>query len=148
MNMIKPLIFTSLLLFAFFTNTVQAELSATDKQHIANLKKGSLKQLKRTAKLIVRTRVINQRVLDTAMEILLQVYPKSYAGQIETLSFLARGIGQSGNGRYYTAMKEVKDQAEFKKLRKYAKKALKMIDKAEGRQYKKGSIKLKTTEYH
>lgn len=147
---IKHFIFISLALLALVSVNAQAALSATDKQYISDLKKGDLKLLKRTAKLIIRNAVRTPEVLDVVTEILLQISPNLDNGQVSTFTYLARAVGESENGRYYSALREVKETTNSKHVRKWAKKAYKMIGKKRAKkatQYKKGMVKLTTTKY-
>lgn len=125
-----------------------AELNPAEERIIGMLKSGDLHQLKAAAKQIEGGRTRDKEVLDVAAEVLLQVYPEAWDGQIDTLSWLARAIGKSGNGRYYDALQEVKVGAPHKKLTKHTKKALKQLGPAQGEQYRRGMVTIPTNDYN
>lgn len=138
------------LVFAFialFSISAQAKLDPIEQHAINLMTKGDLRSLKQGAKHVHRNHITNPAVLDVAAEVLLQLYPTAYKAQLDTLSWLARAIGQSRNGRYYTALSEVADKGTFKKLRRHARKALKQIAGPEGKQYAKGMRKIPKNRY-
>lgn len=122
-------------------------LNAGEKRVVAMLKSGDLHELKAAAKQIHGRNMRNPEVLDVAAEVLLTVYPNAWDGQIDTLSWLSRAIGQSKNGRYYSVLQEVKSGAPHKKLAKHAKKALKELGGEEGKQYTKGMVSIPKKNY-
>ncbi len=146
----KSLAFISFLLLSIFAVNAHAQLSDTDKQYIADLKKGDLRLLKRTAKLIINAPVRTPEVLDVVTEILLQGSGDLTKARVSTFTYLARALGESKNGRYYTALVSVEKTSNSKHVRKWAKKARRMIGKSNGNstaQYTKGSVQLTTKTY-
>ncbi|BFM08801.1 hypothetical protein [Halioxenophilus aromaticivorans] len=130
-----------------FVSLSHAALNPAEKRLVAMLESGDLSQLKSAAKQIEGRGGYDQQVLDVAAEVLLQVYPDAWDGQIDTLSWLARALGSSHNGRYYDALQEVRVGAPHKKLTKHAKKALKELGPAQGEQYRRGMVKIPTNDY-
>lgn len=112
-------------------------------RYINQLTRGGLVSIKQAAQSIYNTGESSTEVLDVASEVLLQRYSKAGKRDIDTLAWVCRAIGSSGNGRYHNVLKEVVDSDAHRKLRKYAKKALKQVGDAEGKQYVKGSVDLK-----
>jgi hypothetical protein len=117
------------------------EDDATRDQRIMGLMMaGDLSSLKQGAQTIVYTNAQNLALIDTAAEILITHYATALIHQIDTFAWLTNAIGQSGSGRYVDLLTEVEQNAENKKLRKYAKKALKALGEPENEQYKKGLL--------
>lgn len=125
-----------------------AAMNPAEKRIVDMMLSGDLHQLKAAAKQIEGGRTRNPEVLDIAAEVLLQVYPDAWDGQIDTLSWLARALGASHNGRYFDALQEVKVGAPHRKLTKHAKKALKELGPSEGTQYRRGMVKIPVKDYH
>ncbi len=98
--------------------------------------------VKQAAQSMYNTGETNTQVLDVAAEILLQNYGK--ASDPDALAWVAKALGKSRNGRYYSVLKEVADSKADKKLRKHTAGALKEIGRASGDQYVKGSVNLQT----
>jgi hypothetical protein len=141
----KPLFIV--LLLVFISINTQADLAPNEEQYVKMMKSGDLRELKQAAKIIHREQIKTPKVLDVATEILLQLYPSATKNQYDTLSWLALAIGQSGNGRYFSALTEVSANITHKKIRKHAIQALKNIPAPSEDTYKKGTEKLLTTIY-
>ena len=124
-------------------------LDNVEKHYVDLMLKGDLRSLKVAAKRIRSAHITNTQVLDVAAEVLLQTYPSTYKAQLDTLSWLAHALGQSGNGRYFNVLNEVAEKTTFKKLRRHAKKARKrMGGGADVPQYKLGMKKVKVPRYY
>ena len=100
-------------------------------------------QVRAAAKKIINTGETDTKVLDALIEVMLQNHAKGKT-YIDASRYGARAIGQSGNSRYYTALKSIADSKDaHKKMRKDAKAAYKKVGKPKGtEQYVKGSIDL------
>ncbi len=127
---------------ALFTLAAQAgDIDVVDQRYINQLTKGGNVSIKQAAQSIYNTGEKDTEVLDVAAEVLLQRYPTAAKADIDTLSWLCRAIGNSGNGRYYSALNEVAESDAHRKLKKFAKKAAKAVGES-GTQYKKGSVNI------
>ncbi len=122
-------------------NTAQAA-DVVGQRYINQLTRGGNISIKQAAQSIYNTGQKSTEVLDVAAEVLLQRYPSASNSDIDTLSWVAKALGNSRNGRYHSVLAEVVSSNAHRKLRKYAKKALSTIGQAEGKQYKKGSVNL------
>lgn len=132
------------LLVAVFSVGVQAgDIDVVDQRYIDQLTRGGNTSIKQAAQSIYNTGERDTEVLDVAAEVLLQRYSKAGKSDIDTLAWVCRALGNSGNGRYYSALQEVADSDAHKKLRKYARNAAKEVGNS-GTQYKKGSVNLKS----
>lgn len=147
-------VFLSFFCFCFALGSLNsyAALNPSEERLVNMMTSGNLRELKGAAKEIHSRRLTNPEVLDVAAEILLQLYPNAWDGQIDTLSWLARALGHSGQARYYEVITEVIDGAPHKKLRKHAKKAIKELTKTTSTdgvtQYKKGMKKVVKKDYY
>ena len=139
--------FLLLSLLAVFTLTARADLDPVEQNYVDLMLSGDLRDLKRAAKLMHDAREDNREVLDVAAEVLLTLYPGAPDRQIDTLSWLSRAIGISGDGRYHDALSEVVEQGPHRKLRRHAKKALRQLGAADSGQYVRGTTTIKTSNY-
>jgi len=131
------------MLMAFFATTVHAgDIDVVDQRYIDQLTRGGNTSIKQAAKSIYNTGESDTEVLDVAAEVLLQRYAKAGNSDIDTLAWVCRALGNSGNSRYSSALSEVANSEAHKKLRKYAKKALKQVGESDKKQYTKGSVNL------
>lgn len=124
---------------------LSSAVSAMDpagQRYIDQMTQGGMTSVKQAAQSMYNTRVTDTQVLDVAAEVLLQNY--SNASDPDALSWVAKALGKSRNGRYYSALKEVAGSRADKKLRKHTASALKEIGGASGEQYVKGSVNLQT----
>ncbi|MFC4701789.1 hypothetical protein ACFO4O_16680 [Glaciecola siphonariae] len=119
-----------------------AELNPRDQKLADLLLSGDMQRVKSAAKGIKDNEINNPELLDIAAEILLRKYENAYSSEVDTLAWLARAIGASENGRYYSALSEVVEGSGQKKLVRHAKSALGDIDEAAGEQYALGMYKL------
>jgi len=111
-------------------------------RYIEQMTQGGMTSVKQAAQSMYNTGETNTQVLDVAAEVLLQNY--SHASDPDALAWVAKALGKSHNGRYYSVLKEVVDSQADKKLRKHTAGALKEIGSASGDQYVKGSVNLQT----
>lgn len=119
-------------------------LDTAEQQQVDMITAGSMSSIKQAAQEIFNSGEKNPAVLDYLAEVLLQHYATATPGEIDTLSWTAKALGQSGNSRYHDALSEVaNNEGTNKKLRKYADKALDDVGKASGAQYKRGTVSLK-----
>jgi hypothetical protein len=122
-------------------SAVQA-VDVAGQRYIDQLSGGDITNIKRAAKDIFNTREKDTAVLDVAAEVLYQRYANANASELDTLAWVVRALGNSGNGRYRSLLKEVADSDAHGKLRKHATKALKQLDKSDVGQYVKGTVDL------
>ncbi len=111
-------------------------------RYIDQMTKGGNTSIKQAAQSIYNTGEKNTEVLDVAAEILIQRYLTEVKTDLDTLAWVAKAIGNSGNARYYSILKEIVDSEAHSKIRKYASIALDNVGEASGKQYTKGSINL------
>ncbi|MBN4050562.1 hypothetical protein JYU13_00485 [Gammaproteobacteria bacterium AH-315-M22] len=121
------LLVLSIALFSLFSISSQAELGSTEQTVVDMMLEGDLRKLKAAVRRIHDAEVFNTEVLDVAAEIMLITYPNTYKAELDTLSWLAKALGKSGNNRYYEVLSEVVDKTKFKKLRNHSKKSLKKL---------------------
>lgn len=117
-------------------------ISDAAKAQIASLVEGGPHGIKRTASTIYKTGSAEVEVTDALAEVLLQNHMQSSGMYIDALSWAAKALGKSQNGRYRDVLLQVADSGAHKKLRKYAKVSLKPIKKSDAQQYVKGSFDL------
>lgn len=143
MNFLMKPFWTVLLLGLFISPATASD--AVNQRYINQLTKGGMVSIKQAAQSIYNTSLRDTEVLDVAAEVLLQRYPIASHGDIDSLAWLCRALGNSLNSRYYTTLNEVTNNPNTnKKLRKYAKKALNQLGGENGEQYTKGTIDLAT----
>ncbi len=136
------------LVLFLFSVAAHAELNRHEAHVVDLMTDGELRSLKIAARKIHDTKMSNPEVLDMAAEILLKNYPNVYKAQLDTFSWLVRAIGTSKNGRYHSAIQEVVDTTHLKKLRRHAKKALKVLGPAgDAKQYQLGDLGKEVPEY-
>jgi len=115
-------------------------LDAASQRYIDQMTQGGMGSVRDAAQSMYNTGETNTQVLDVAAEVLLQNYTKG--SDYDTLAWVAKALGKSKNGRYYSALKQVADSNTDKKLTKYTTAAMKEIGSASGAQYTKGSVNL------
>ena len=111
-------------------------------RYIDQMTLGGITSIKRAAQSIYNTGEKDPEVLDVAAEVLLQRYGSAVNNDIDTLSWVAKALGKSGNSRYHATLKEVVESDSNRKLRKYASKALDQVGKPDDNQYQKGMVDL------
>jgi len=140
--------FLLLIVFALCSVNAHAELSKHEQHTIDLMLSGNLIELKQAAQKIHASEIFNTAVLDVAAEVLLKNYPNVYKPQVDTFSWLAKAIGHSKNSRYSSAMQEVVENVSNKKVRRYAKVALKKVGAAgDTEQYELGTVGMEVPEY-
>jgi hypothetical protein len=92
-------------------------------------------QIKQLAKQLYRAPVQDQLILDKIADLIATNYQKELPDKGDTIAWLCRAIGASGNGRYYTLLLDVKRHGAHKKVRNYAKIGLKQLGYATADQY-------------
>lgn len=128
-----------LLVMSVFITTAQAA-DVVGQRYINQLTRGGSVSIKQAAQSIYNTGERDTEVLDVAAEVLLQRYPMAGSSDIDSLAWVCRALGNSRNSRYYSTLKEVVESDAHRKLRKYAKKALKEVKRSDAEQYRKGSV--------
>ena len=93
------------------------------------LKSGEISMIKDAAKELSRSKIDDQRVYDTASEVLLEMYKQKSLGseKIDTLAWLCKALGVSGIAKYKTALDEIINDTSSEKLKKHAIKSKKML---------------------
>lgn len=119
-----------------------AELTTEEQKVAEMLLSEDLSQLKIAAQIVSRREMTNPELIDIMAEVLLRKYATAYPNEIDTLAWMARAIGSTENGRYYTAINQVVESTDNRKLRRHADSALDDLDDPEGIQYIAGMYKL------
>lgn len=137
--------FVTILFFStfLFGSTLAIALSDSGKYYIAQITLGGPTSIHNASNSIIQTGERDVQILDTLAEVMLENYGQSSNSYIDAMSWATKALGASGNARYRNALQEVVDSKQaHKKLRKYAKKAIKQLGKGDAEQYVKGSIDL------
>ncbi len=90
------------------------------------LKSPSPIQVREAAKIILRKYISDPQMLDAANEVLLAGYkvrPRD-RNHVDAMSYLCKVLGNSGQPKYVSTLREVAKKSKSKKLRGYAKKSL------------------------
>jgi hypothetical protein len=100
-------------------------LDEVGKRYIDRMAKGGPESVRDAAESIFQTRYNDPEVLDVAAEVLLQKYATAEAGfgYADSLAWICKALGISGNARYKAALTEVSDKAANRKLRGHCEKA-------------------------
>ena len=85
--------------------------------------------------------------LPVTAEALLRLYPTATKAHIDTLAWLTNAIGSTGMARYKYALREVDENSEFRKLRKYAAKNLSKLADEDVVQYQQGMFDQPMPDY-
>lgn len=118
-------------------------LDAMSQRYVEQMSLGGNHNIKISAQNIYRNGEVNPEVLDVAAEILLQRYPTATNPDIDTLSWVAKALGNSRNPRYFNTLNEVANSNAHAKLRKYAKSAMKQVGGVPSvEQYQRGMVDL------
>ena len=98
-------------------------------KYMTMLKSGEISMIKDAAKELSRSKIDDQRVYDTASEVLLEMYKQKSLGseKIDTLAWLCKALGVSGIAKYKTALDEIINDTSSEKLKKHAIKSKKML---------------------
>ena len=124
-----------------------AELSPKEQKLADMLLSGNMTQLRAASKQMYNEKLSNPELLDIAAEILLKKYPHATRSDIDPLAWLARAIGASENGRYYSALSLVSSNTTNDKLERHTETALEELPGIEGEQYSAGMYALPDTLY-
>ena len=129
------------ILLVIFCLVFSAQLplaKASSDEYTEILLQGDDQKLTQVAKALSGVKNASEQHIDMLAEILLRKYPNAYPSDVDTLAWVARAIGESGNGRYRGVLELVISDSDHAKLVKYAKKALKNLEKGDTVQYSKG----------
>lgn len=132
-----PLMALNLLLLSNFGHAV----SAAGERYINLISAGGPTSVRDAAKSIRNSGESDTAVLDMLAERMLSDYKKTGRNEADATAWAAIALGDSGNARYYSAVKEVADKADGK-LAKHATKALKNLKQTDVPQYQKGMVSL------
>lgn len=132
-----PLMAFNLLLLSNFGHA----LSAAGERYINMISAGGPTSVRDAAKSIRNSGENDTAVLDMLAERMLSDYHKTGRNEADATAWSAIALGDSGNSRYYSAVKEVADKGEGK-LAKHAAKALKNLKQSDVPQYTKGMVSL------
>jgi len=97
----------------------RADLTRTENK-LFSIAMADLTVIKALSSGIKKRKKGDREVLDTLMEFLLANYKTAASYQVDTLSWICRAIEATKEGRYLTAMKQVYNGTNSKKLRSYA----------------------------
>ncbi len=122
-----------------------AALTEAEKGYVNQLATGGPLTIRSVAQNIYNTGNRNTEVLDVAAEVLLEKYPS--AGEIhdvvESLSWVCRALGSSGNSRYKPVLEKVEnDKAVHRKLRGHCEKGAKALPDQVSNPYSAGTVNL------
>lgn len=131
----------TLLIASILGFQVQA-FNDADQYNISQMVNGGPTSIRNAAKNLYHTQETNPAVLDVMAEVLLQNYHMNDRNGIDAMAWACKALGNSGLGRYQSTLEEVAEQGAHRKLRKYAKKSLKQLNKDGSAQYVKGSVDL------
>ncbi len=116
--------------------------SPANQRNIERIVNGGAYSIKDAAEDIYRSGEKSPEVLDVLSEVLLRNYKKTDSEYVDALSWACKAIGNANQARYRDTLSEVVQNAEHKKLKKYASSALSQLPKEEAIQYVKGSASL------
>jgi hypothetical protein len=119
-------------------------LDETDKRYIDRLIKGGPDTIREVAESLFQSGSTNTEVLDVAAEVLLEKYPRASLDRnsADSVAWLCKALGGSGNNRYKAVIDEVADKAENKKLRGHCDKARDALPKGATNSYTAGTVNL------
>lgn len=109
-------------------------------EYISEINSNNPDNIRRIARRIYKEEKYSSEILDHAAERILSEPATSDRQMQDAKAWLCRIIGESGNSRYYSILKEISEGSESKKIRKYAKKALKNISESSVDQYQQGAV--------
>ncbi len=129
--------------FALFLTTVSVQAASQVGQHyIDRLSSGGPVTVRDVAKSISQTGIDEVEVLDALAERVWRDHKKEGASQVDATSWGIVALGNSGNSRYQSLIKEIADTTPFKKVKKHAQKSLKKLKNGSVEQYKPGTVNL------
>jgi hypothetical protein len=118
-------------------------VSPAGQQYINEIVGGEAASMRRAAKSIYHTGLTERAVLDVLAEKLLENY--NYKGRIgvDAVVWACKALGRSGDLRYKNVLETVMKNAGYRKIRKYAKKSIRMMPHGTSdNPYRKGSVNL------
>jgi hypothetical protein len=122
-----------------------AALSEAEKGYVNQLVTGGPLSIRSVAQSLYNTGNTNPEVLDVAAEVLLEKYPR--AGEdhdaVESLSWVCRALGKSGNSRYKPVLEQVEnDKGAHRKLRGHCEKGANSLPDQVSNPYAAGTVNL------
>jgi len=113
-------------------------------RYVKLLANGGPSSIRSAAESIYNTGNTDQTVLDAAAETLAQNYRKNPNSETyaDSMAWLCRALGNSGNARYKALVTEVADKAEGRKLKRHCDRAAGELPKSGGESYVAGSFNL------
>ena len=118
-------------------------LDASGQRYAQMLASGGVTSMQRGAEEIFNQKLTDQELLDVAAEALVQNYTKNTKSETyaDSMAWLCKALGNSGNGRYKELLTKVAKEAETKKLRSYCDKGADNLPKGVAA-YQIGSVNL------
>ncbi len=99
--------------------------------------------LREVSKSIYHSEFKEQEVLDVLAEKLIQSYNDGGKTNYDSIAWTCKALGKSGDIRYKKILQTVKENTDNKKIKKFAKKALKMMPEGQANEsYEKGIVDL------
>jgi hypothetical protein len=140
MRTIVVLVAASALVLVFGTAGAMDDSSQRYAQMLAS---GGVSSVQRAAEEIYNQAISDQELLDVAAEVLVQNYNKNTTGEtfVDSMAWVCRALGNSGNGRYKALLTDVSDKAGARKVQKHCKKGAGNLPKGV-EPYAVGSISL------
>lgn len=130
------------IIWALVASPFAAAASPAEQRNIERIVNGGPYSLKDAAEDIYRSGESSVEVLDVLSEVLLRNYKKTDFDYVDALSWACKALGNSNQARYRDTLNEVVQNAEHRKLKKYASAALNQLPKGEAIQYVKGSASI------
>jgi len=121
--------------FIFCMLPTQSTASELLQQYESVLASGDFQQVKKLAKTYYVVPSENKQLVDAFAAFVLDRKGDTDRNHTDALAWICRAIGASKNGRYYTTLLDIGRHARQKKIRKYARIALKQVGFATGEQY-------------
>lgn len=144
-TILKPLLIGVVAVCAALSNLAFA-LTPTEDFTLYQMSRGSAEEFRAAARGVIAEKVTSTTVLDALAETTLQNYTKD-GEWVDAAAWATRALGESGNARYFGVVDTLKSSKANRKIKKYAKKAAKLLGSASGvSQYQAGSVKLATVK--
>ena len=102
---------------------------------IAKLSSQDTVQIKKAAKYIYKAFIFDTATLDAAAKRVWDSMNTDDHYLADSVAWLCKGIGKSGNSRYLTIMQDVANNAQNERIRNYAKKQIKLLHGGNAPQY-------------
>ncbi|MBQ4833491.1 hypothetical protein J8L70_09595 [Pseudoalteromonas sp. MMG010] len=117
-------------------------LTSAEQNTYNQLASGDLIKIKKASQSLVSQSNSNAELLDVLAEFVAQNYLTAPAYELDTIAWACRALGETGSARYRDLLSEITSSDAHKKIRKYAKKALRQTPTTTVEQYTVGSINL------